>query len=262
MPKPDPTVLYRYRGFSGRGIADLERMIVHRELYFSAPFRFNDPFDCRPVFDLQVTKAEALAYCERVVRKHMPHLNREQLRAEVKNIFADPLRSPLSPKASASLQSLHTERVTECVGVLCLSAVPDNILLWAHYAEAHQGVCLIFDSTVDFFAPAQEVQYRSLRPKINPLRDSNDSIMESALLTKSHHWAYEEEWRLIHYLKGHGVYTYPNGALLGVILGAQISSDNEALVRKWVKEVGGSVALYRGAPSETEYRVHIAPSVL
>lgn len=259
MPKLDPTIFYRYRNFTGRGAADLERTIIHRELYFSAPIKFNDPFDCRPVFELKGTKAEAVAYCERVVRKHMPHLNREQLRAEVKAILADPLRNPLSSQAAASLQSLHTKRVAEEVGMLCMSTIPDNILLWAHYADAHQGVCLIFDATTSFFARAQKVQYPLLRPKINPLRDSDDSMMTSALLTKSFHWAHEEEWRLTHYRNGPGVYTYPTGALLGVVLGAQISSDNEALVRQWIKEAEGNVVLYRGTPSSTKYRVIIAP---
>lgn len=261
MSNLDPTIFYRYRNFIGRGTADLERTIVHRELYFSAPIKFNDPFDCRPVFEMKGKKTEAVAYCERVVRKHMPHLNREQLRTEVKAILADPLRNPLSPLAAASLQSLHTKRVAEEVGMLCMSTIPDNILLWAHYADAHQGLCLIFDATTNFFAPAQKVQYPSLRPKINPLRDTDDLMMTSALLTKSFHWAYEDEWRLTHYRKGPGVYTYPSGALLGVILGAQISSDNEALVRQWIKEAGGGVALHRGTPSttESEYRVIITP---
>jgi hypothetical protein len=261
MSQPDPPVLYRYRSFAGRGAAELERTIVHRELYCSAPLKFNDPFDCRPVFELQGTKAEVAAYCERVVRKYMPHLNREQLRSEVRDILADPLRNPLSSQAASSLQSLHTNRVTEAVGVLCLSVVPDNILLWAHYADAHQGVCLIFDATSNFFEPAQEVQYPSLRPRINPLRDSDDSMLTSALLTKSSDWAYEEEWRLIHYLKGPGLYTYPSGALLGVILGAQISLENETLVRQWINEAEGSISLYRGSPSTTEYRVNITPSL-
>lgn len=262
MHNLDPTIFYRYRSFTGRGAADLERIIVHRELYFSAPIKFNDPFDCRPVFELKGTKTEVTAYCERVVRKHMPHLNREQLRTEVKAILADPLRNPRNSQAAASLQSRHTKQVTENVGMLCMSTIPDNILLWAHYADAHQGICLIFDATTSFFTPAQKVLYSSLRPKINPLRESDDSMLTSALLTKSFHWAYEEEWRLINYRGGTGVYTYPTGALLGVILGAQISSDNEVLVRQWIKEAGGSVALYRGAPSTTEYCVNIVPDVL
>ena len=200
----------------------MERTIVHRELYFSAPIRFNDPFDCRPVFELKGTKAETVTYCERVVRKYMPLLNREQLRAEVKTILADPLRSPRSPLAQDLLRLRHTKRITEEVGILCLSSIPDNILLWAHYADAHQGICLIFDATTNFFAPAQKVRYPILRPKINPLLDSDDLMMTSALLTKSFHWAYEDEWRLIHYLKGPGVYTYPSGALLGVMRYRQI----------------------------------------
>ena len=30
-------------------------------------------------------------------------------------------------------------------GVYCLCEKPDNLLMWSHYASAHQGICLQFD---------------------------------------------------------------------------------------------------------------------
>lgn len=256
----EPTLLYRYRSFAGIGAAYLERTIVHRELYFAAPVKFNDPFDCRPVFSLHGTDSEIMAYCERIVRKHMHNLSRAQRRTEVRAVLADPLRNPRNPKAASRLQALHTKKITEKIGVLCLSEVADDILMWAHYADAHQGVCLAFDGTVDFFMRAQQVQYPKLRPQINPLHDSDEAMMTAALLTKSDHWAYEKEWRIIHYEKGPGIYRYPTGALTGVILGAQISPENEALIRKWIDEMTVPARVHRGSPSATEFRLKVESS--
>lgn len=250
-------MLCRYRSFAGRGSAYLERMIVHRELYFSAPIKFNDPFDCRPVFSVKGTDRQVRDYCDRVVSKHMPNLSRERRRAEVREILSDPLRNPCSPQATSALQAAHTKRVTEQVGVLCLSAVADNILMWAHYSDAHQGVCVIFDPNVDFFLQAQNVQYPKFRPHINPICDTEEEMMTSALLTKSDHWAYEKEWRIIHYQRGPGTYVYPQGALVGVVLGAQISPINEALIRKWIGEIPIPAFIYRASPSAIEFRVEI-----
>ena len=102
--------------------------------------------------------------------------------------------------------------------------------MWSHYADSHSGVCLIFDWNEPFFAAAQPVAYAQRRPIINPVFDSNDEMLSHALLTKSAQWSYEPEWRIVHYRHGAGSYEFPPEALLGVILGPQISKENRALV--------------------------------
>ena len=34
-------------------------------------------------------------------------------------------------------------------GIYCLSAVPDHILMWAHYADGHRGFCLQFLNNIN-----------------------------------------------------------------------------------------------------------------
>jgi hypothetical protein len=36
---------------------------------------------------------------------------------------------------------MYQETVTSKVGVMCISEVPDDILMWSHYADCHKGVC-------------------------------------------------------------------------------------------------------------------------
>ncbi|MGT2429382.1 DUF2971 domain-containing protein [Cupriavidus basilensis] len=80
--------------------------------------------------------------------------------------------------------------------------------MWAHYADSHKGICLEFDATSVFMAHAQEVKYSGERAAIN-FTDSKDAMLEKALLTKSDHWSYESEWRLIRYPRWAGSRSVP-----------------------------------------------------
>lgn len=252
-----PINFYRYRSLSAGAAEHVERTICHSELYFPKPSSFNDPFDCRPSFLFDASDEEIISYYERGIKKHMPHLNQEQLRQEVRSKLADWERSPRNPEAIKRVQELHTERITEQIGVLCLSTENSDILMWSHYADYHRGVCLEFDGRFKFFAHIQKVEYPPVRPRINPFRQNPDEMMEAALLTKAKHWAYEHEWRLVQYTKGAGVYKFPPEALTGVILGAQISPQDKDQVLGWIKERIHPVKLYRSSPCDTSFSLNL-----
>jgi len=46
-------------------------------------------------------------------------------------------------------------------GITCFSKVRDDILMWAHYADKHKGLCFEFDGSDNciFFGEAQPVKY-------------------------------------------------------------------------------------------------------
>jgi hypothetical protein len=77
-------------------------------------------------------------------------------------------------------------------GVLSFSSTNTDLLLWSHYGSAHNGVCFEFDpSHDDNFKRVRSVNYQSTMPTYDP---SNPDEM---LYSKSLHWKYEEEVRLI-----------------------------------------------------------------
>lgn len=91
-------------------------------------------------------------------------------------------------------------------GVLCLTVTPDSLLMWAHYANNHNGFVIQFDETHEFFAPSShdgqvleltKVEYSAQRPVLSY------STLNSASLyyRKSPEWFYENEWRIIKPLK-------------------------------------------------------------
>ena len=62
-------------------------------------------------------------------------------------------------------------------------------------------------------------------------------IAES-LLTKSDIWNYEEEWRIIHTLKNLDEQKLFEDIITGIYLGANISSDNEKIIREKAVQKG------------------------
>lgn len=78
-------------------------------------------------------------------------------------------------------------------GYLSLSKTSQNILMWSHYAQNHEGFVLGFDSGHEYFQNGvSEVRYSDQRPCLNPFQQQQDA---SLFFTKSTDWAYEQEVR-------------------------------------------------------------------
>ncbi|WP_323952821.1 DUF2971 domain-containing protein [Aeromonas caviae] len=97
--------------------------------------------------------------------------------------------------------------------VFSLSETPRNLLMWAHYADEHKGVCIgykkdIFESIdnkpetdlgIESYTPIK-VNYDNLRPQVlsnQPSREERKKITFNQLITKSDDWMYEKEHRCI-----------------------------------------------------------------
>jgi hypothetical protein len=134
-----PKFLYRYRSLTGYAREDVERVLAHQQIRFSSAGWFNDPFDCRLAPDLNATEDEKRRWLvESYVPSTYPALTDcERARAA----------EQLAPEADALLEK-HVQYTLGTLipnsGVLSLSAVPDDILMWSHYANGHRGICLKF----------------------------------------------------------------------------------------------------------------------
>ncbi len=253
----DPIRFCRYRSLAGIGADWVGDSIVHSKHFFASPLSFNDPFDCRPNFELRGTQDQLLKYYESLVARYMPKLGRDAGRAEARLRVTDPAFDPRLPGNMDRFRRMYHDNVTSKVGVMCLSEVHDDILMWAHYADSHRGVCLVFDPSEPFFAKAQPVHYRDDRPHVNPLIHTQDQMLDAAMFTKSNHWKYEREWRILQYRKGDGVYTIPSRALVQVVLGAEISAENEAKVCQWASEAVSPISVIRASLSPMKFKVEI-----
>jgi hypothetical protein len=251
--------LHRYRSLSEGAATFVQKIVDANELYFAKPVAFNDPFDCRPSFSMEAPKAQLRRYYEGLYSRHEPMMGRAARRAESKQIARDPRRNPASPQNLADFKKSYHESVTDRIGLVCLSEVADDLLMWSHYADSHRGICLAFDWQTEFFSQAQPVIYQKTRPHVNPIFQTHEEMLEHALLTKSDHWKYEKEWRIIQYRKGAGAYKFPPEALVGVILGSQISPADRALVVGWLAARQVPASLFQASLSDVAFSVNIAP---
>jgi hypothetical protein len=83
-------------------------------------------------------------------------------------------------------------------GILCFTPNWTNPIMWSHYAEKHAGVCLGFDLKEE---SVHKVYYQEdrLMAKLDGNQEPfviDEELKGRLLLTKSHHWKYEDERRL------------------------------------------------------------------
>jgi len=180
--------LYKY--FPLQSEQHLERLerVFQGWIYFSSPIHFNDPFEMSP----RLSAPSREDFEEIVDRAGIPL---DQLtRSAREKVFRG-----LSTQIESRAQPAITKEWMQSLGVLCLTSNSEDLLMWAHYASNHTGVCLGFDSAAAPFHSARLVKYEEERPRIRAidLSREDDDLIEKVLFTKSPHWAYESEWRCI-----------------------------------------------------------------
>jgi hypothetical protein len=136
-------------------------------------------------------------------------------------------------------------------GILCLSeqiASPDNLTMWAHYARAHSGFAIQFDTKHEFFKNRfiRRVDYSKERPVFTREKSSLETIQ--TVLVKSEEWRPEAEWQMFRSLvelesrelpdgKGH-FGPLPSKCISAVFLGCKMSESDEGKLLETVKSPG------------------------
>lgn len=234
-----------------------QRIIETGLHYFASPSSFNDPFDCRPNFTIDGPPDGVRKYLLGMWARQAPHLSDNQRQAEVSSILADPSRDPRIPENNKIFAATYDTLVTARVGVLCFSEVYDDILMWSHYADCHKGICLVYETKYEFFAHAQPVRYQAKRPVVNPVTQSTEQMLDNAIFTKSTAWAYEKEWRILHYNQGVGERQSPPIALKAIILGVAMSHSERKLVESWAEASPFKPSIHRALLSTSAFSLNI-----
>lgn len=252
MPSENPIELYKYKALEDKGIDQVEDMLANNRIWFSGPRGFNDPFDCAPEFSPVRTREE-------VVLRMAMFLTRQEGMSVSEAIAEAESKIPESGEPLKKWWQSRVDRQKECIGnsaILCLTSIRDDALMWVHYAGQHKGVCIEFRPTtiehLVFVGKALPVEYSSLRPIVDPVLDSPSHIVGKVFLTKSLHFHYEEEHRIVCWDGAPGFKPLPPGIVGAVILGCRISPENRDRVRKACAEYNGEVEIVTAqlAPDE------------
>jgi Protein of unknown function (DUF2971) len=198
-----PHKLYKFRPFE---VHSLE-LLTDAKVHYSNPMKFNDPLDCRPTIELDVSRADLM----RIAHSWLAPAEIDDLHTsgpdaeDIEGVEAW-LKESLRDRLQAKLYSEFGAKT-----VLSMSASWKSPLMWSHYADQHQGICIEFDTQRFAHPNLEPVSYDSprsvrasdlLRWKIHQCREAERRIYETYFFTKAPQWSYEHEWRDI--IESHG----------------------------------------------------------
>ena len=247
-----PAFLYKYYGDKPEKIDSVKE----QKMWYSAPCNFNDVFDCEISIDETGIFNSALQMVpdKRGVRpgSQMWHQLKQTINKEIRS-----LRSTF-------------EYMKTTTGISCLSESYDSLLMWAHYANNHRGICVEYDimeiNNQLHFTPVPII-YSNERVCFNNLNTDtagNDAFafFLRSITSKSEEWSYEREWRIIRDKAACGDRwnAEKKGALLdmvrpgSIILGCAAEECFENIVREYCKE--NKIPLYKMQKDQRQYRLN------
>lgn len=225
---------------------------------FTQPQAFNDPFELKPHIaslannsDIENHFDKNLGPILREEYEKLPKPFKEAVPFSAFLAFAetkkDEMRAgavEMAQKAMPIIRETLYVGFEKNIGILSLTENHKNLLMWAHYANSHQGFVIKFDGTHEFFdqRKSEHDQLRHLKKiKYSPQRVSltlNKVTNFDAFLVKGNDWEYEQEWRIIFSLadaahtiqsEPHDIYLFqlPFPAIKSILIGARASKETK-----------------------------------
>lgn len=197
MNNPDTKELFRYYGNTDRA----RDVLLNNQVFIPHPSLFNDPFDGSIPFDSTYTAAEFRDWAIKLGKR------RGQDKAAIEKTLLPYFKSDgsLTDFAISTIESVSKDfdESNGKMGVLCLTEDCVSILMWSHYANKHQGVCIGFtrepSSELGDDDACSPVQYDDTYPTPRFLEIFSDdgSLTQALFYRKAMGWKYEREWRLL-----------------------------------------------------------------
>lgn len=256
-----PQALYKFRPLASEADRKYAReIVVDHKLYFPSPLQFNDPFDAVPAIVMGGDRAAR--------RRDIKALTRRVGAAELNGLHPRAVMKAMRAMSIAELEQSGRQALNDLlaeIGLCSMSANREHVLMWAHYASSHTGICLGFQphpfDEMSAVCRAFKVSYGEDRPRHNPLSRMEPGSAFDLMLHKAAFWEYEEEWRLVRRrpMQGPGHEPFDRRRLTSITFGVKTTPEDVGLVREWVRERGRSVDFYRAVPDELAYRLRIEP---
>lgn len=215
-----PQIVYRMKSVN----SFLYDSLINSLVWFSNPQDFYDPFDC----DINMSLKKSS-----LTRKQSffdNHLRRIFSARELGNINT----KQISVADFEFLVNQAAKKIVRRKSLACFLTNCDNLLMWAHYADAHKGVCLKFDVLEDttFFSTAKAIRYTQEYSEYDCLDDKNLFVNEM-FFTKSDECRYEGEVRVFKNRKGN--YSFKPKVLKDMILGCKITENDKNTITKLIQ---------------------------
>ena len=198
-------------------------ILLNEAIRYTQPSALNDPYEMRVDFEsftlddyshftglsaAYATPEGASKYYDDLpedLRSVLP-ITKEEFIARCLNVTKDPSglaesTITLMRRLAPSIARAWLNAIDNAIGILSLSEVPDNLLMWSHYADQHNGIVIEFNSrhpTLNRAGSEPKDFHSCLRVTYSRARTTILNHYNLAkLLTKAEDWSYEKEWRII-----------------------------------------------------------------
>jgi DUF2971 family protein len=248
-----PSRLYRY--FS---VDRAKTLLADGKLFFPSASDFNDPFECDPIFNFQASKRARTQYNLKLLREKAPAMPRR----DRKRLAMKAANSKSFDEAARRL----IERLKGKVGILSLCERHDNLLMWAHYAASHTGICvelrrdwppLNFALKVAYSREYPQVDFFEIADAIEgsgpAAQSAQKKWVDAIFLTKSIDWGYEQEWRILDTTGGRGKQGFNPELITKLFLGCKLTTADEKRVREWIAQGPTSPHLFRAIREQESF---------
>ena len=258
-----PNSIFKYREVNDNSLKNLEEDTI----WLADPSNFNDPYDCSHTADFQyIQKQSSSMIFESYLKNNEGQLNITDDQKKALLLSSDPMNdladillageslerkeglkeilSSVQEKVLEDMALAGSKKVANSFKLCSFSEKNDSMLMWAHYANYHQGFCIEYDLVN---IPLSDFRRRFLYPTIysNNMFDATEHMLKGvddqsfnnlhlslAALIKAKDWEYEKEWRLVF---ANGIFdkeqSYEIGFPKMVYLGTKIKpEDQETLI--------------------------------
>lgn len=129
-------------------------------------------------------------------------------------------------------------------GIACFSVACNNFMLWAHYTNNHQGVCIQYNTELDqdFFDELYPIVYVNEFPKIDFNIEDGFQPFRKMFYTKLKMWEREYEIRLLKEKSGR--YIVRPEAIRSIVFGLKAKKDFKNRIIEAVKECQQHIEIY------------------
>lgn len=259
--------LYKFKTFDQN---NYYQDILKNILYFPSVSQLNDPFDCAaPIrYDL-CSKQEVIKMCMDQVSALKPSDKRSTRKKEAIE-QAKKLRQELkqTPEIVYTRMNDYLEKI---LGVFSITEVLNNLLLWAHYTDAHKGFCVEFDAQLlqnmliagvlhlNKKALIIKINYQKEFPLIHPTNCSTNERTRQQLGTKSEDWSYEKEWRIILLDGSKRKEPVPPVIIKRIYFGMLASEENIKTSVEILKKFNPEIEMFKAVKKKLEFGLDFEP---
>lgn len=269
-------------------------VLEHNLIRITPPNALNDPFELKPLFDKTIEPADAWALLSKSpiditaeVQRAYDGLPPAQKRVISQEQFFAFMQAAVNTPEGSELVALALGQIVDVlnactraiqeglhdaagrlIGILSLSEIADNELMWSHYAGSHRGFVLGLDENHEFFnrPRSDQDEFYRLRKVLYRPRGKLNAIFgvtgDDLLVTKGDDWSYEREWRFLapvadadEQIEANGetihLFELPRSCVRSVILGTETQLSLRREIHRILQQPGYE-GVKRGAMTISE----------